>query len=311
MKSDITFLCRRWRHYGGWPGRWHCSVNTDCLTHSASAYETWAAEDCSAHTDPDPDPDSNHHCRYLLHHSAHLHPAQSPSEPASAAATPTDSCAAGVQTCSPSIQHPHHPQSATDPHPSSNGHHAQPTPNGYCTRFSVASLGHPSCQSCHPGRGSQTHCPPGSLHHRQLCAVSPRPPVYQPHHCAPGGPPRPAPTCPLSPTGGRPAASCRWSHCPHHKPHPPSNEWHRTKPTSCRHHWQADSGEHPNGGPPPAAGGSDGTQPCDDGDHALVSDQHSEAGLTTGGQNRQDERRRRSLTWENCRPQTRPRARPQ
>ena len=277
LSEFICLCCRRWRRYGRWLRWGNCTKSTGSLTHSASNHETWAAQEFSTCSDPNPDP-SHHH--YLLHHSTHLHPAQTPS-----AASAAQSSTVGSQVCSwtnthsHDIQHSHHPQSTPDPDPDTDGDDAQPTPDSYCPRFSVPSFSHPSSQPCHPGRGSQTHCPPGSLHHN-LCPVSPRPPTHWSHHRSSGGSPEPASPYPLPPTGGH-TISCGGSHHPHIKPRPPPGEWHYTSPGSCHHHWQADSSEHPNVDPPPTAGGSDSAQPCDNGDHALLPHQHSEAGLSS------------------------------
>ena len=224
--------CRRWRHYGWWPRRRDGTQSTNCLTHCASNHETWAAQDCNTHANPHPD--THHHQHYLLHHPTHLHPAQSPSAPASAPATAVDSSTASVQACSTTytysynIQHSHHPQSAPDPHPDTDGDHAQSTPHSYCPCFSVPPLRHPSSQPRHPGRGSQTHCPPRSCHHHQLCSVNSWPSTYWPHHRAPSGSPEPASPSPLSSTSGRHTTSCCRSHHPHHQPRPPSVKWHCT-----------------------------------------------------------------------------------
>lgn len=226
FSSLVCCCCRRWRHHGWWP-RWGSSAeSTDCLTRRASSHETWAAQDCN--TDPDPIPVTHHHHHYLIHHPAHLHPAQSPSAPATA----SDFSTTSVQACSSTythghIQPPYYPDSALNPHPDTHDDHTQLTPDSYCPCFRVTSLSDPSSQPRHPGRGAQTHCPPGSLH-RRFCSVSPWPPAYRPHHSAPSGSPEPASTCSLSPAGCCRTANCSRPHHPHIKSHPPTGEWHNT-----------------------------------------------------------------------------------
>lgn len=258
--------CRSWRH--GWPRGWTCSHPTDCLTHSASTNETTAADRCPRTS---PQPLNDHHS--LLRHAAHL----TQRSPSTTPPATSDSFSACIQTCSTTNTPSHncqctqHPPSGPHAHPNTSGVHAQHTPHSYCTRFGVPPLSHPSSQSRHPGRGSQTYCPPYSFQRNQHCPLIWWSPAHQPHNRAPGGSPWSAPTCPLPPTSSCHTAGCRRPHYTHTKPHPPADEWSHARSTDGRTDWQTDNDEHPNGGPPPAADGSDGPQSCDHGYHALVS----------------------------------------